>query len=102
MAQSSGIIHVLVSGEAAEHRLPQHSNESMAAALAPARIRERIACNHRQAEHVIEFAIGQQSGVGGDDRSTKLEHQAAVEIEPENPSFVSPAGCAMAASINPA
>src|ERR1700730_5886495 len=47
MAQASGIIHVLVSGEAAEHRLPKHSNESMAAVLAPARIGERIACNQR-------------------------------------------------------
>ena len=38
----------------------------------------------RQSEHVVEFAIGQQSGIRGHDRAVKLEHQTAVEIEPEN------------------
>jgi hypothetical protein len=33
---------------------------------------------------VIEFAIGQQSSIGSDDRPSKLEDQSAVEIEPEN------------------
>jgi hypothetical protein len=31
-----------------------------------------------------------------------IRHQAAVETSLRTPSFVSPAGCAMAASINPA
>ena len=30
-----------------------------------------------------QFAIRQQSGIGGDRRTAKLEHQAAVEIEPQ-------------------
>src|SRR3984893_16809755 len=85
MAQASGIIHVLVSGEATENRLTQQTDKRMAAVLARASIGEGIACNHRQAEHVIEFAIGQQSGIRGHHRAAKLEHQAAVEIEPENP-----------------
>src|SRR3984893_15066236 len=33
-----------------------------------------------------------QVGIGSHDRTTKLEHQAAVEIEPENLVFDSPAG----------
>jgi hypothetical protein len=49
------------------------------------RIGERIACNHRQAEYVIEFALGQQSGIRGHHRAAKLKHDAAVKIEPENP-----------------
>ena len=85
MAQASGIIHSLVSGEATENGLTQQTGKRMAAVLTGARIGERIACNHRQAGHVIEFAIGQQSGIRGHHRAAKLEHQAAVEIEPENP-----------------
>ena len=80
MAQASGIIHILVSGEATENGLTQQTDKRMAAVLARARIGERIACNHRQAEHVIEFAIGQQSGIRG-------EHDAAVKIEPESPTI---------------
>jgi hypothetical protein len=41
----------------------------------------------RQAEHVIEFAIGQQSGIGGHHRAAKLEHDAAVKSEPESPTI---------------
>jgi putative NADPH-quinone reductase len=52
----------------------QRTDKRMAAVLARARIGERIACNHRQAEHVIEFAIGQQSGIRGHHRAAKLEH----------------------------
>jgi hypothetical protein len=54
---------------------------------ADVRIGARIACNHRQAEHVIEFAIGQQSGIRGHHRAAKLEHETAVKIEPESPTI---------------
>jgi hypothetical protein len=87
MAQASGIIHVLVSGEATENGLTQQTDKRMAAVLARARIGERIACNHRQAEHVIEFAIGQQSGIRGHHRAAKLGHDPAVKIEPESPTI---------------
>ena len=85
MAQPLGVVHILVSGKSSEHRLSQHSDESMPAVPTSACVGERIACNHGQAEHVIEFAIGQQSGIRGHHRAAKLEHHAAVEIEPENP-----------------
>ena len=58
MAQAFGVVHVLVSGEATENGLTQQTDKRMAAVLTGARIGERIACNHRQAEHIIEFAIG--------------------------------------------
>ena len=52
-----------------------------------------------QAERVIEFAIGQQSGIGGDARTAKLQLEATVEIEPRASDSASPAGCAIIASI---
>ena len=85
MAQASGVVHVLVSGEATENGLTQQTDKRMAAVLASARIGERIACNHRKAEHVIEFAIGQQSVIRGHHRAAKLVHDPAVKIEPESP-----------------
>lgn len=56
----------------------------MAASLAGAGVSEHLARHHCQAERVIEFAICEQSGIRSDHRSTKLERQFAVEIEPEN------------------
>jgi hypothetical protein len=56
----------------------------MAASLAGAGVSEHLARHHCQAERVIEFAICELSGIRSDHRSTKLERQFAVEIEPEN------------------
>jgi hypothetical protein len=58
MTQAFCVIHILVSGKSPEHRLLQHSDESMPAVLAGACVGEYIA--------------------------SKLEHQPAVEIEFEN------------------
>jgi hypothetical protein len=84
MTQPFGVVHILVAGKTAKHGLPQHSDESVPAVLAGPCVQELVAGHRGQAERVVEFPVGQQSGVGGDDRTTKLEHQAAVEIEPEN------------------
>jgi hypothetical protein len=46
MAQSFGVVHVLVSGEAAKHGLPQHANKSMAAIPAHACIGDNLAHHH--------------------------------------------------------
>ena len=50
---------------------------------AGARIGEHIAGHRAETEGVIEFAIGEQSGIGGDPGAMELELHAAVEIEPE-------------------
>jgi hypothetical protein len=84
MAQAFGVVHVLVSSEATENRLTQQTDKRMAAILAGAGVGQDIARQRRQSEHVIEFAIGQQSGIGGHHRAAKLEHDAAVKIEPES------------------
>ena len=41
----------------------------------------------RQFERVVEFAIGEQSGIRGHHATAKLEHQAAIKIEPKNIRF---------------
>jgi hypothetical protein len=56
----------------------------MPAVLAGADVGEPLAGQIREAERVVEFAVGKQPGIGGDNRTAKLERQSAVEIEPEN------------------
>jgi len=56
----------------------------MIAVLARARVGERFTRKFAQTERIIEFAIGEQTGVGCDDGPAKLKHHAAVEIKSEN------------------
>jgi hypothetical protein len=85
MAKTVSIIHILVSGKAAKDRLPEQPGQCVAAISARAGVGQNIARQRRQSQHVIEFAIGKQTGIGGHDRTAKLQHHAAVEIEPECP-----------------
>ena len=84
VAQALGVVHVLISSKTTEHRLPQQTDQRMAAVLAGARIGERLARHRAQPECVIEFAVCEQSRIGRDHGAAKLQHQSAVEIEPEN------------------
>jgi len=84
MAQALGVVNIFIPSEPTEHGLPQHSDESMPAIPARACVGEHLARHIAETERVIEFAIGQQSCIRSDHRSAKLEHQSAVEIEPES------------------
>ena len=83
MAQAFGVVHVLISGKPPEHGLPQQPDERMSPILAGTRIGQHVARHRAEAQGIVEFAIGQQSGIGGDPRAMELKLQAAVEIEPE-------------------
>ena len=83
MPQALGVVDILVSGKPPEHRLPQQPDQRMAAIPAGACIGEHVARHRAETEGVVEFAIGQQSGIGGDPGAMELELQPAVEIEPE-------------------
>ena len=83
MAQTFGIVDIFVSRKPPEHGLPQQPDQRMATILAGACVSERAACHHAEAEGVVEFAIGQQARIGRDNRTSKLERQSAVEVEPE-------------------
>jgi hypothetical protein len=83
IAQPLSVVDILVAGEPPEHRLPQRTDQSVPAVLAGARVREPLASRLRKAERIVKFAIGKQPSIGGDDRTSKLKGQSAVEIEPE-------------------
>lgn len=43
-----------------------------------------VACEVAQSKRIIEFAVGEQTGIGRNDRATEFHHHPAVEIEPQN------------------
>ena len=81
MPQALSVVHVLISSKAAEHRLPQQTDQRMAAVLARAPIGEHLARYRGQPECVVQFPIGQQSGVGGDAAAMEFQLQAAVKTQ---------------------
>ena len=83
MTQPLGVVDVLVSGKPTEHRPPQHTDKSVPAVLAGAGVGEPFASRLRKAESIIKLAIGEKPSIRGNDRTAKLEHQPAVEIEPK-------------------
>jgi hypothetical protein len=83
MRQAIGIVDVLIAGEAAEHRLPKQASQQVAGILATAALRQHRTCEIREAEHVIQFSMGQDAGVGGDATAVEFQLQSAVEIDPQ-------------------
>ena len=83
MAQPLGVVNVLVSRKPTEHRLPQHTDKSVPAVFAGAgRGRASLRPNPK-GQSIVKLAIGKKTSIGGEDRTAKLEHQPAVEIEPK-------------------
>ena len=87
MAQPFGVVDVLVSGQASKHRLPQHPHKRVPAVLAGTGIRELLTRHRAETERVVEFAVGEQTCIGGHGRTPKLQRQSAVEIEPQGFAF---------------
>ena len=71
-AQPVGFVHVLIAGQPPEYRLPQQADQQMASVRAGACLRQSLAATCGQCEHVIKFAIRQQSAIGGDRRAVPL------------------------------
>jgi len=72
-AQPLGVVHVLAAGEPPEHRLAEQASQPVATVLASARIRQPIGTRVGQAQPVIQLAVSQQPGIGGDRGAPKLQ-----------------------------
>ena len=84
MGQTIGVVDVLIPGQAPEHRLAQQSGQQVPGVPATATFRQRRTGEIGQPERVVEFAVGEQSGVRRDAAALELEPEAAVEIDPES------------------
>ena len=87
VAQALGVVHILVSGKATKYRLPEQPGQCVPTILATACVGQNITRHLGQTEYVVEFAISQQPSIGGHHGTAKLEHQAAVKIEPNSIRF---------------
>jgi hypothetical protein len=65
------------------------------AVFAGAGVGEPLAGQIRKAECVVEFPVGKQPSIGGDDRTAKLKGQSAVVVGLSASPFDSPAGFAI-------
>ncbi len=81
--QPFGIVHVLVSGQAAIDRLPQQARQQVARVLAVPQVRQRRPAEVGQAENIVQLAVGQEPSVRGDLTAVEFQPQAPVEIDPQ-------------------
>src|SRR5271166_995901 len=58
MPQTQGVVYDLVAGKATKYRLPEQASQGVPTILASACVGERLARHDRQAECIVEFAIG--------------------------------------------
>ena len=63
--------------------LAQHAFQIVATVPTRAAINQVLARDNHQTQRVIEFAIGQQAGIGGDARTVELQLEATVETGPQ-------------------
>src|SRR6476469_2613928 len=82
-AQPIGVVHILVTSQPAEYRLPQQPDQQVASVPAGTYLSQSLAAACGQCEYVVQLAIRQQSAIGGDCRAVELEHHSPVEIEPQ-------------------
>jgi hypothetical protein len=59
VAQSLGVVHVLVPGQPAEYRLPQQPDQEVLSVLAGACIGQSLTAACGQSEHVVQLAVGE-------------------------------------------
>ena len=83
MRETIGVVHILIAGEAAEHRLAKQPAQQVPGVLAAAAFRQRRTRQIGQPKRIIQFAIGQQSAVRGDTATVEFQPQPPVEINPQ-------------------
>src|SRR6516162_2019333 len=86
-AEAFGVVDILIAGQAAVDRLAQQSCQAVLGVLSGARVVQAGRSVSGQCEGVIEFAVGEESGVTGDGRAVEFQLELAVEIESEGTIF---------------
>jgi hypothetical protein len=82
--ETVSIVHVLIPGQAAEHRLTQRAGQQVPGVHATTTFRQRRASKIGQSEGVIKLPVGEQTRVGGDPAAVEFQLQAAVERDPQS------------------
>ena len=82
-AEAFGVVDILVAGQSAVDRLAQEGEQAVLGVLSGAGVVQAGRRRRGQAEGVVEFAVGEESGVAGDGGAVELQLDLAVEIDAE-------------------
>ena len=83
MAEAVGVIDILLSGETAEHRLPELRRQGLVIVLAGPQVGQHLSGYLGQAKGIVQFPEGEQPGIRRDPRTMELQLEAAVESDPQ-------------------
>ena len=89
-SEAVSIVHVLVAGEAPEHRLAKLGDQAVATVSPGAGVGENLGRHLREAQGVVEFPEREQPGIGGGGRAVEFQLQPAVERDPQPHPSASP------------
>jgi hypothetical protein len=79
-SETLGVVHIFITCQAAVDRLPQPGRQGMLGVRPRAGVEQSARGDAGQLEGVIEFPIGEESGVTGDGRAVELQLELAVEV----------------------
>ena len=83
MGKAFGIIGVIVASKAAVDGLSEQRDEVVADVATGAAFLEIVGSNMGKAQGIIQLSNGQESGIGSDGGTVKLQTDFGVELEPE-------------------
>jgi hypothetical protein len=78
--QALSVVEVLVPGEPTEEGLTQEGREAVACVPAGPCVVQLVSGRVGELEGVVEFAVGQESGIAGDVGAVEFETEAAIEL----------------------
>src|SRR5262249_59323232 len=79
--EAFGVVDIFIACQAAVDRLTQHGEQAVLGVLSGAGLVQAGRGRAGQSEGVIEFAVGEESGVTGNGRAVELQLELAVEID---------------------
>jgi hypothetical protein len=82
MRKTISVVHVLISGEAAKHKLTKQSGQCMPGVLAPTTVGKRHRLD-RSGRGVVEFAIPSSPASEVMRLPVKFQMQSPVKIDPQ-------------------
>ena len=83
LGKAFGIIGVIVASKAAVDGLSEQRDEVVSDVATGAAFLEIVGSNMGKAQGIIQLSNGQESGIGSDGGTVKLQTDFGVELEPE-------------------
>src|SRR5262249_41610135 len=82
-AEALGIIDILVARQATVEGLAEQSQQAVLGVLSGAGLVQAVGRGVGQSESIIEFPVGEESGVAGDGGAVELQLDLTVEVNAE-------------------